>query len=155
MGIITLLATFTTHAATIKSEVYSTDGSALGQIIFEDSPYGMLIKPQLSGLPVGSHGFHIHMHPDCGEHAMNAGGHFDPASSNSHKGPYADGHLGDLPVLVVGSNGEANTQTLAPRLKTEIIQNHAIMIHADGDNYSDTPALGGGGARIGCGKIPS
>ena len=29
------------------------------------------------------------------------------------------------------------------------------MILADGDNYSDTPTLGGGGARIGCGKIPS
>ena len=30
----------------------------------------------------------------------------------------------------------------------------SIMIHADGDNYSDSSApLGGGGARIACGAI--
>ncbi len=30
------------------------------------------------------------------------------------------------------------------------------MIHAGGDNYSDTPEkLGGGGARVACGVIPA
>ncbi len=30
----------------------------------------------------------------------------------------------------------------------------SIMIHAGGDNYSDTPArLGGGGARVACGVV--
>jgi len=27
------------------------------------------------------------------------------------------------------------------------------MIHAGGDNYTDEPALGGGGARVACGVI--
>jgi len=36
------------------------------------------------------------------------------------------------------------------------IEGRALMIHAAGDNYSDTPAaLGGGGARIVCGVVPS
>ncbi|MDI1351504.1 MAG: superoxide dismutase family protein, partial [bacterium] len=99
--------------------------------------------------------FHIHQHPDCGDGGMSAGGHFDPSSTNSHQGPYGEGHLGDLPVLATNSNGEALIPTLTPRLTTQDIQGHAIMIHAGGDNYSDTPPLGGGGARIGCGKIPS
>ena len=34
------------------------------------------------------------------------------------------------------------------------LKGHALMIHADGDNYSDTPKpLGGGGGRIACGLI--
>lgn len=144
----------TTYAATIKSEVHASDGTSLGQIIFEDSEYGLLIIPHLSKLPVGLHGFHIHINPDCGANGMNAGGHFDPTNTNKHQGPYGKGHLGDLPVLATHSNGEANTPILAPRLTTLNIQGHAIMIHEGGDNYSDTPPLGGGGARIGCGEIP-
>ena len=155
IGALSVFIVSTTYAAEITSELYATNGASLGQVSFEDSKYGLLIKPQLSGLPVGLHGFHIHQHPDCGDNGMSAGGHFDPGTTNRHQGPYGDGHLGDLPVLATNSNGEANIPTLAPRLTTQDIQGHAIMIHAGGDNYSETPPLGGGGARIGCGKIPS
>jgi Cu-Zn family superoxide dismutase len=155
IGVLSVLIVSTTYAAEITSQLYATNGASLGQVSFEDSKYGLLIKPQLSGLPVGLHGFHIHQHPDCGNNGMSAGGHFDPGTTNRHQGPYGDGHLGDLPVLATNSNGEANIPILAPRLTTQDIQGHAIMIHAGGDNYSETPPLGGGGARIGCGKIPS
>jgi len=143
----------TSQAATITSQVTSSTGNALGQVSFEDSQYGLLITPHLTGLPSGLHGFHIHQTPDCGDQGMKAGGHLDPGHTNSHQGPYGKGHLGDLPVLAVNEKGEANIPTLAPRLKTKDIESHAVMIHAGGDNYTDTPPLGGGGARIGCGKI--
>lgn len=146
-----LLIASTAHASTITSTFNSANGTPLGKVTFEDSKYGLLIKPQLSGLPVGLHGFHIHQYANCGDKGMNAGGHFDPNNTNSHQGPYGEGHLGDLPILAVNSKGEANIPTLAPRLKTKDLQGHAIMIHADGDNYTDTPPLGGGGLRIGCG----
>jgi Cu-Zn family superoxide dismutase len=43
---------------------------------------------------------------------------------------------------------------LAPRLKLADIKGRSLMIHAGGDNYSDTPApLGGGGARAACGVV--
>lgn len=153
LGFIALLFASVTNAQTITSDVYTTAGIMAGKIIFEDSEYGLLIKPQLSGMPAGIHGFHIHQHPDCGNHAMNAGGHLDPAATNSHQGPYGKGHLGDLPILVVDTKGSANTPSLAPRLKTQDIKGHSVMIHEGGDNYSDNPTLGGGGARIACGKI--
>ncbi|KTD16983.1 superoxide dismutase [Legionella jordanis] len=154
-AILSFFIVSSTYARTIVSEVHATTGNSLGTVSFEDSKYGLLIKPELSGLPVGLHGFHIHQHPDCGDHGMKAGGHFDPGATNSHQGPYGEGHLGDLPVLATNSNGEANIPLLAPRLTTKDIKGRAIMIHAGGDNYSDNPPLGGGGARIGCGKIPS
>jgi Cu-Zn family superoxide dismutase len=143
------------YAATISSDVYTTKGTKIGNVVFEDKEYGLLITPKLAGLPAGIHGFHIHEHPDCGDHAMKAGEHLDPATTKSHQGPFGQGHLGDLPILVVDEKGSATHPVLAPRLKTQDIQGHSIMIHAGGDNYSDNPPLGGGGARIACGKILS
>jgi Cu-Zn family superoxide dismutase len=153
IGVVALLITTIAHSDTVTSDVYTTNGTSIGKIVFEDSQSGLFIKPQLTGLPEGIHGFHIHEHPDCGDHAMNAGGHLDPAKTNSHQGPYGKGHLGDLPVLAVETNGMATIPVLAPRLKIKDIKGHSIMIHQGGDNYSDTPPLGGGGPRIACGKI--
>lgn len=144
----------TSIAAEIITTIYTTDGQTeLGKVRFTDSDYGLLITPELRGLPSGAHGFHLHQHADCGDHGMNAGSHFDPNLSNTHLGPYNSGHLGDLPVLFVLENGNASTPLLAPRLKTSDLKDLALMIHAGGDNYSDTPPLGGGGARLGCGVI--
>lgn len=144
----------TSLAASLTTEIHSPKGNLFGKVMFEDTEYGLLIKPKLSQLPEGIHGFHFHQNSDCSGSGMKAGGHFDPTHSNSHQGPYGQGHLGDLPTLIVNSKGEAAITTLAPRLKTKDIQGHSIMIHAGGDNYSDRPELnGGGGARLGCGVI--
>lgn len=149
-----LILTSASYAKTITTTVTATDGKTpLGQVTFEDSQYGLLIIPKLHNLPVGLHGFHLHQNPNCSDKGMAAKGHYDPQKTNTHQGPYAAGHLGDLPVLAVGSDGTANTPILAPRLTTKDIPGLALMIHAGGDNYSNTPTLGGGGARIGCGAI--
>lgn len=84
---------------------------------------------------------------------MNAGGHFDPEKTGKHKGPYSNGHKGDLPVLGSDYNGKAYYYMFRPHLSTHQIKGHAIMIHKNGDNYTDNPANGGGGDRVGCGVI--
>lgn len=127
----------------------------IGMIKAEDSFCGVLLTPELHNLPAGVHGFHIHVNPSCDQNGMAAGGHLDPQKSERHNGPYDnEGHLGDLPVLIVDNDGTATLPTLAPRFKLDDLKGHAIMIHAGGDNYSDNPEkLGGGGARIACGVI--
>lgn len=139
----------------VTVKLYSTDikHQEIGQVNFKESRFGVLIYPKLSSLPPGLHGFHLHEHPSCEEHAMKAGGHFDPAKTNTHLGPYGNGHLGDLPALYVNEQGIANTPLLAPRLKIEQLKGLTLMIHKGGDNYSDNPPLGGGGERIACGLI--
>lgn len=129
--------------------------ASIGQISFYDTRYGLLIIPDIKNFPPGFHGFHIHQYPSCLHQGKAAGGHYDPLRTNKHLGPYNDrGHLGDMPVLVINKNGKADTPILAPRLKTKDLVNHAIILHQDGDNYSDYPeALGGGGSRLGCGII--
>jgi Cu-Zn family superoxide dismutase len=164
---VALSMTATAHAESAKATVTeitaSGTGNNLGTVTFVDSKWGLLITPDLSGLSPGVHGFHIHAKPACGP-AENegkmaagfaAGGHLDPAQSKKHLGPYdADGHLGDLPPLVVAADGKATLPVLAPRLSVKDVTGHSIMIHEGGDNYSDQPKpLGGGGARIACGVI--
>ncbi|HXW69793.1 MAG TPA: superoxide dismutase [Cu-Zn] SodC [Dissulfurispiraceae bacterium] len=137
-------------------------GKEIGTITASDSKYGLILTPQLSDLAPGLHGFHVHEKPNC-SHAMKegkevpalaAGGHYDPANTGKHEGPYGNGHLGDLPPLYVAADGKATLPVLAPRLKISDIKGRALMIHAGGDNYSDTPApLGGGGARVACGVV--
>jgi Cu-Zn family superoxide dismutase len=152
-----------TASATVNSITASGIGARLGTVTFADSSGGLVITPKLSGLPPGERGFHIHDKGDCGP-AMNqgkaaagfaAGGHYDPDHTARHLGPLsAGGHRGDLPVLVVDGHGEATEPVSAPHLTVAQIRGRSIMIHAGGDNYSDTPApLGGGGARIACGVI--
>lgn len=131
-------------------------GHSVGTVTVAETPYGLLFTPNLSGLTPGIHGFHIHVNPSCADNGMAAGGHLDPKHTNKHLGPYNDnGHLGDLPVLIVSHNGTATLPVLAPRLhRLADIKGHSLMIHEDGDNYSDTPEkLGGGGARMVCGVI--
>ena len=141
---------------TVKIPVSLTsNGASIGNVTASDTPYGLLLIPDLRGLPPGAHGFHIHTNPSCKNHGMAAGGHLDPKHTGKHLGPYnPNGHLGDLPVLIVNKDGVANTPELAPRLTVSQIKGHSLMIHEGGDNYSDSPAkLGGGGARIACGVI--
>ncbi len=151
----TVLSATSAYAGQMSATVNSADEptKSFGEVMFADTPHGLLITPHLTGLAPGLHGLHLHQHPDCGDMGMDAGDHFDPQNTQTHQGPYGNGHLGDLPVLYVSNDGQANTPVIAPRLKTSDLQGLAIMIHAGGDNYSDTPKLGGGGARIGCGVV--
>lgn len=139
----------------IKVNIYSTNGKQqeMGYIEFEKSPGGLMIKPNLHHLPPGPHGFHIHQHPKCGQEGMAAGGHLDPKHSNTHLGPYREGHKGDLPILYVNADGESHTALLAPNLSLDDIKGHSVVIHVGSDNYTDAPPNGGGGPRLACGVI--
>ncbi len=143
--------------AELEIPMFNTDSvKSVGVVIATDTKYGLLLTPDLFDLPPGNHGFHVHINASCADHGMAAGGHLDPANTGKHLGPYnTNGHLGDLPVLIVNQDGKATLPILAPRLTVKLIENHSLMIHAGGDNYSDIPAPnGGGGARFACGVIP-
>jgi Cu-Zn family superoxide dismutase len=151
-------ATATMHAVSVEGI-----GEQIGTIRLADSAGGLTIETDLSDLPPGAHGFHLHTHGSCepahddqGEMtaAQAAAGHYDPDNTGRHAGPEGDGHKGDLPVLEVAADGTAQTTLTAPRLAVADAGGRALMIHAGGDNYSDEPKpLGGGGARIACGVV--
>jgi Cu-Zn family superoxide dismutase len=150
---------------TIPMRLISAEGvgAEIGTVSAEDSGQGLVLKTKLSGLPPGEHGFHVHEKPDCGAQekdgkmtaGLAAGGHYDPGHVGAHAGPQGQGHLGDLPVLSVDRDGNANAMLQAARLKVSDLRGRALMIHEGGDNYADQPKpLGGGGGRIACGVVP-
>ncbi len=138
-------------------------GQSVGFVVVRDSSEGAVFALNLTGLPPGEHGFHVHETASCQPGSDNgdvapagaAGGHWDPDGTGQHLGPYGEGHLGDLPVLQVSADGTAQQSLTAPRIEDiERLRGHALMVHAQGDNFSDQPEpLGGGGARIACGLI--
>jgi Cu-Zn family superoxide dismutase len=134
--------------------IKSGKGAYVGTVTIKKRHHGVKLIPNLFGLSPGFHGFHVHQNPSCENNGLAAGGHYDYRHTNSHRGPYANGHAGDLPRLYVSHNGRAKRFVIAPRLSFNKIKNKSLMIHLGGDNYSDIPKkLGGGGARFACGVI--
>ncbi len=155
------------HAETLTIPLHVVDakgtGKSVGTVGVEQTDYGLVFRPELSGLKPGVHGFHIHANASCDpaekegkpSAAEAAGGHWDPKNTGKHGEPWGAGHMGDLPALLVTADGKAAQPVLAPRLKDlNEIKGHALMVHEGGDNHSDHPKpLGGGGARVACGVI--
>jgi Cu-Zn family superoxide dismutase len=138
-------------------------GEAAGTITIKTTKTGLELAVDLSKLPPGEHGFHMHEKGSCdpadkeGKKTAGqaAGGHFDPDATKAHKGPGGGGHKGDLPKLTVPENGKLKTKITVEGLTAADVAGRSLMIHAGGDNYADAPKpLGGGGDRVVCGVIP-
>jgi Cu-Zn family superoxide dismutase len=148
--------------ATLNMLTEAGNGKAVGTVTITETRYGLVFTPALTGLPPGFHGFHVHDKGSCAPGPQDgktvpglaAGGHYDPANTKKHGLPWGEGHMGDLPGLVVDASGAASNPVLAPRLKFADVKGRALMVHVGGDNHADMPApLGGGGGRMACGVI--
>ncbi|MFQ5964863.1 MAG: superoxide dismutase family protein [Candidatus Scalinduaceae bacterium] len=111
----------------------------IGYIIAEDTPDWLLLSPSLERTITGLHGFHVHQNPDCSPKekggkmipGLGVGSHYDPAITGKHLGSYLEGHLDDLPVLWVNSDGKADALVLAPRVKVSNLKGRSLIIYAD------------------------
>jgi Cu-Zn family superoxide dismutase len=146
-----------TVTVVMKSITAQGLGPSVGSITAADSSQGVVFTPTLTNLAPGPHGFHVHENPACepGEKDGKtiaggaAGSHYDPAKTGKHEGPTGAGHLGDLPQLEVAPNHTVSKPVVAPRLKLADLKHHALMVHAEPDNYADKH----GGDRIVCGVV--
>lgn len=134
-------------------------GKKIGTIKIRQLDEGLVFNPKILGLSEGLHGFHIHQNPSCepgekdGEKvaALAAGGHYDPENTGEHAGPDGEGHLGDLPMLRVNSDG-TQQEIIVNGLQLDRIRNRSLVVHQGKDDYSTDPA-GNSGPRIACGVI--
>lgn len=115
-----------------------------------------ILRVNVSGLPAGVHGVHIHTTGKCeGPAFASAGGHLNPAGHQHGKDNPAGSHLGDLPNLTVDGHGNGElVQTLttdAATLRAQLLDadGAAVVVHADPDDYRTDPS-GNSGARIAC-----
>jgi Cu-Zn family superoxide dismutase len=164
-GSLAAVASADTPATTFAAYVVDPSGKPLGTITLLSVNGGTQFRIDLSGLPSGKHGFHVHEFGSCNPVRDTAGkvtvfgaagGHFDPAATNSHKGPDGGGHAGDLPMLNADYNGKVRSTFYAASVSLSgpnTIVGRSLVIHANPDNYTDTPPNGGSGARIACGEV--
>jgi Cu-Zn family superoxide dismutase len=132
-----------------------------GTIHFEETQNGVRVILNLSGLPPGIHGFHIHEKGSCDTPDFSgAGDHFNPRKKKhgflDPKGP----HAGDLPNIAVKEDGTVE-DTIVTRLLTLkkgadnsllVPGGKSAVIHKAADDYLTDPA-GHSGGRIACGVI--
>jgi len=112
-----------------------------------------------TSMPAGTHGTHLHATGRCDAPAFTtAGPHLNPTSRQHGMRNPQGPHLGDLPNLVVGSNGRGRIETIvrgslqpgrAPLFDAD---GTALVVHATADDMVTDPA-GNSGARIACGVL--
>ncbi len=139
------------------------DGKPLGIATFSAVDRGVLVEFDLSGLPPGPHGIHLHVAGNC-----------DPATGFTSAGPIlslgpvvrkhgflAEGGplAGDLPNQFAAADGHLHAQTLTNAFalgngKRSIFDRDgvAVIVNQRGDDYRSQP-MGESGARIACGVV--
>jgi len=132
-----------------------------GEVTFEPSSEGVLIKGHLKGLTPGKHGFHVHQFGDMTNGCTSAGGHWNP-EGKEHGGPTDDNrHHGDLGNIVAGEDGTIKFELVDKVIKLDganSIVGRAMVCHAGEDDlgrggHDDSKTTGHAGARVACGVI--
>lgn len=149
------------QAKPVNATVIGVEGNALGVVMLEETPAGLLITTDIKGLPEGDHGFHFHQKGVCdvAQKFTTAGGHFTPGQEKHGLMVMGGPHGGDMPNQHVGADGVLKAQilntrvTLSPGAKSLLdADGSALVIHAGADDYKSQPA-GDAGDRIACAVI--
>ncbi len=104
-------------AATAKATLKDASGKEVGSAALADTPSGLLIKLNLTGVPAGEHAFHIHAVGKCdAPDFKSAGPHFNPANAKHGLMNPAGAHAGDMPNLHVPADGKLEIEVLNPKV---------------------------------------
>jgi Cu-Zn family superoxide dismutase len=132
--------------------------SIQGRVMFYQLRNGVIVRSELSGLPVGSRpcggsifGFHIHEGTSC-----TAKGNDPFGNTLTHYNPYGcphPYHAGDMPPLF-GVDGYAFSAFLTDRFTVDEIIGKTVVIHSSPDDFTTQPS-GNSGSKIACGVISS
>ena len=144
---------------TASAVLRDASGKEVGAATFTVTPSGVLISLDLTAVPPGEHGFHVHTTGKCEPPDFkSAGPHFNPDQTKhgfmTPEGP----HAGDLPNLHVPADGKLQVEVLEPNVTLSgeapllDADGSALVIHAGADDYKTDPA-GNSGNRIACGVI--
>lgn len=142
------------------AEFVGLEGQNHGSATLSQAPIGVLIRVELTGVPEGSHGFHIHENGVCEPPFESAGDHFNP--SDAPHGYFAEGgpEAGDLPNVVVPASGEATVEMFTSLVSLQADDENsllddngsAIILHSQADDYATQPS-GDAGDPIACAVV--
>jgi len=148
------------------AELRDTGGNVVGQARFTPADDGVRVELEVTSLPAGTHGVHIHETGACdasGETPFaSAGGHLNP-DSREHGLENPNGpHAGDLPNIEITAGGTGSLEAVAARGSADALallldaDGAAIIVHANRDDQiteDGAEGPGNSGGRIACGVI--
>lgn len=149
-----------TSPGTARAVFMNTEGESIGTATLIETPNGVLIRAELTNLPAGPHGFHIHETGACDAEGgfQSAGGHYNPTGAEHGYMVEGGPHAGDMPNQTVGDDGELRAEVFNTMIsfngENPLFDDDgsALVVHATADDYMAQPA-GAAGDRIACGVI--
>ena len=119
---------------------------------------GIRVRVEANGLAPGSYGVHVHAVGRCDAPGFeSAGPHWNPANRQHGTQNPAGPHMGDLPNLLVGADGQGSFEMTIADARLSgggsamlDADGAAIVVHAGPDDYRTDPS-GNSGSRIACG----
>lgn len=134
-------------------------GSVSGYVKFhQELGANVTVEGNITGLPQGQHGFHVHQNGDMTDGCTSAGSHYNPFNKNHGAPDVQERHVGDLGNIEADESGSAVfclTDHLLNLNGEYSIVGRSVVVHADQDDlglggHDDSLTTGHAGARIGC-----
>jgi superoxide dismutase, Cu-Zn family len=140
----------------LRTVFHDAAGREVGWARLQQNGKDILMRLEAKNLSPGTHGVHLHAVGKCdAPDFASAGGHWNPTGKQHGKYNSAGMHMGDLPNLMVESNGRGTLiGTISGTSLATILDadGAALVIHANADDYKTDPS-GNSGARIACGVL--
>lgn len=157
----TAVSEASTPPESISVALIGVNNQSVGSAQFTAVKDGVQLDVQVSGLPPGVHGLHIHEKAMCEAPTFDsAGGHFNPQMKEHGFLNPKGAHAGDLPNLIVDAqgNGKFSAVTKAVILEKDkpnsLIKTDgsSLVVHEKADDLKTDPS-GNSGKRIACGAV--
>lgn len=142
----------------VTAALNGADGTTMGTATATQAGDDILVRVEATNLPSGAHGIHIHQTGTCtAPDFASAGPHWNPTGAQHGKDNPAGMHRGDLPNVLIGTDGRGTLEYRIANAKVSgggdaLLDNDgaALVVHAAADDYRTDPS-GNSGARIACG----
>ncbi|HZP86883.1 MAG TPA: superoxide dismutase family protein [Burkholderiales bacterium] len=161
LAALTLTAANALAQDSAKAVFINTKGEQIGTATLTQTPFGVLIDVDVSGIPAGEHAFHVHRVGKCTpeDGFKSAGDHFNPGEHKHGVRVEGGPHAGDMMNQFVGSDGKLRAHVINTRISLQGGDGNlfdqdgsSLVVHAKGDDYKSQPA-GNAGDRIACAVI--
>ena len=148
------------NLSAVAADLKDASGRSVATASLTQSGESLQVRIVATALPPGAHGAHVHSVGACdAPDFASAGPHWNPTGrlhgTQNPQGP----HRGDMPNLLVGTDGRGTLEFVIPagaiaRGENRLLDQDgaALVIHAAADDYRTDPS-GNSGARIACGVL--
>jgi Cu-Zn family superoxide dismutase len=145
----------------LSADLRDASGRSRARATVEQAGDSLRVRIESVSMAQGAYGAHVHAVGRCDSPTFNgAGQHWNPTRQKHGKDNPQGMHKGDLPNLLVGTDGRGSFEYTIPNASIAgsgpnpvmDADGAAVVIHAAADDYRTDPS-GNSGSRIACGVL--